>query len=106
MNLANHKVLALNDAKNRSESEYQCYRTEDIRDSRDCKFKVSSPRPLFIDNGQIHYRLWKDGRLCVRETLLSLSPAEVLIHCRKDATLKAVQLEALVRVHRVRMQHP
>ena len=48
----------------------------------------------------------KDGGLSVRETLLSLLLAGVLIYCRKDATLKAVQLEALVRVHRMRMQHP
>ena len=47
----------------------------------------------------------KNGGLSVRATLLSLTLAEVLICCRKDATLKAVQLEALVRVHRVRMQH-
>ena len=31
--------------------------------------------------------------------------AEMLIYGRKDASLKAVQLEALVGVYQVRMQH-
>ena len=99
------KVLALNEAKNRSRNiNDTAQKILAILATQNSKFEVHglctfiTARFIIVSD--------KDGGLSVRETLFSLSPAEGLIYCRKDATLKAVQLEALVRVHRVRMQHP
>lgn len=57
-----------------------------------------------LQNGQVIISLHKDGGYIVRASL-SVSFAGVLTCGRKDATLKAVQLEALVGVYQVRIQH-
>lgn len=105
MGLANHKVLALKKAKNRSRNiNDTAQKILAILATPNSKFEVHGLCTLITAKFIIVSD--KDGGLSVRETLSSLSPAEGLIYGRKDATLKAVQLEALVRVHRVRMQHP